>query len=376
MTFAIPGDVKSLCDLFDIPAAATPRISPPTPPALALEVAEELYKAVVEFDENDVALEPSSSEKSLNALLEDSGYSVVTPSSETELPELASDFHEPSPQSPSSHKVSSSDEPSSQNPTIDQRLLHTPVPETVHAASPDQRPETTELLDINTISFPIIGHTILYSTEYLANLEPQHRITLSGHAHKRYKQLREEESTSARSELMQLHAQIVRLLDLNIVADRIEMERRKNAPFPPSSNSHEDVHNSDTTTDADERPDPTLPQHRPATTTPTTISAPSSSSSSTARATTRSRPLPFPPPLPPPPALPHTRPHPTATPPAISPPPRSRLQHLALLDEVEREDQERGGKGRLSFEEFEEIMKGERGRKLGFVGAWIEMASF
>ena len=43
---------------------------------------------------------------------------------------------------------------------------------------------------------------------------------------------------------------------------------------------------------------------------------------------------------------------------------------------VEHEDEERGGPGRLSFEEFEEIMKGDKGPGLGFLDSWIEMASF
>ena len=52
------------------------------------------------------------------------------------------------------------------------------------------------------------------------------------------------------------------------------------------------------------------------------------------------------------------------------------IKFLAMMEIVEKEDVERGGPGRLSFGEFEEIMAGERGRGLGFVGAWIEMASF
>jgi len=31
---------------------------------------------------------------------------------------------------------------------------------------------------------------------------------------------------------------------------------------------------------------------------------------------------------------------------------------------------------KLSFEEFAHLMNVDRGRKLGFVGTWIEMASF
>ncbi|KAI9816058.1 MAG: hypothetical protein M1827_002050 [Pycnora praestabilis] len=57
-------------------------------------------------------------------------------------------------------------------------------------------------------------------------------------------------------------------------------------------------------------------------------------------------------------------------------PSEHRLAKLSRHERVEKESAERGGAGRLSFAEFEEIMKGEKGRRLGFVGAWIEMASF
>ena len=53
-----------------------------------------------------------------------------------------------------------------------------------------------------------------------------------------------------------------------------------------------------------------------------------------------------------------------------------RLIWYAVLDMIEHEDVERGGPGRLSFEEFEEIMRGEKGLKLGFLDSWIEMAGF
>ncbi|KAI9767120.1 MAG: hypothetical protein M1840_005909 [Geoglossum simile] len=53
------------------------------------------------------------------------------------------------------------------------------------------------------------------------------------------------------------------------------------------------------------------------------------------------------------------------------------LERYVLLDKIEKEIEERGGPGRLSFGEFEEVMRSLRGRKLlGFVGSWIEMASF
>lgn len=53
-----------------------------------------------------------------------------------------------------------------------------------------------------------------------------------------------------------------------------------------------------------------------------------------------------------------------------------RLIWYAVLDMIEHEDVERGGPGRLSFEEFEEIVKGAKGEKLGFLDSWIEMAGF
>ncbi|KAI9771758.1 MAG: hypothetical protein M1839_002723 [Geoglossum umbratile] len=53
------------------------------------------------------------------------------------------------------------------------------------------------------------------------------------------------------------------------------------------------------------------------------------------------------------------------------------LERYCLLDKIEKEIEERGGPGRLSFGEFVEVMKSVRGKKLlGFVGTWIEMASF
>lgn len=54
----------------------------------------------------------------------------------------------------------------------------------------------------------------------------------------------------------------------------------------------------------------------------------------------------------------------------------SKLMYYAALDILEAEDKERGGPGRLSFAEWEDIMKGEKGQALGFLGTWIEIASF
>ena len=52
------------------------------------------------------------------------------------------------------------------------------------------------------------------------------------------------------------------------------------------------------------------------------------------------------------------------------------LMYYAAMDILEAEDKERGGPGRLSFAEWEEIMKGPKGPSLGFLASWIEIASF
>ena len=52
------------------------------------------------------------------------------------------------------------------------------------------------------------------------------------------------------------------------------------------------------------------------------------------------------------------------------------LRYYAALDMLAAEDEERGGPGRLNFAEWEDVMKGEKGLALGFLGSWIEIASF
>ena len=53
------------------------------------------------------------------------------------------------------------------------------------------------------------------------------------------------------------------------------------------------------------------------------------------------------------------------------------LKWYACLDFIRAEDDnERGGGGRVSWEEWKEIMKGEKGQSLGFLGSWLEMAIF
>lgn len=55
---------------------------------------------------------------------------------------------------------------------------------------------------------------------------------------------------------------------------------------------------------------------------------------------------------------------------------KCKLKFLAMMESIKKEDEERGGPGRINFNEFVEIMKGPKGARLGFVGLWIEMASF
>lgn len=52
------------------------------------------------------------------------------------------------------------------------------------------------------------------------------------------------------------------------------------------------------------------------------------------------------------------------------------LRYFAALTLLEYEDKQRGGPGRFNFDEFETVMKGEKGMSLGFLGTWMEMASF
>lgn len=58
------------------------------------------------------------------------------------------------------------------------------------------------------------------------------------------------------------------------------------------------------------------------------------------------------------------------------PPGMDRLKYLSLMDLLERRDGDRGGPGRIHWSEFEEIMKGPKGHELGFLAAWIDMATF
>ena len=115
-------------------------------------------------------------------------------------------------------------------------------------------------------------------------------------------------------------------------------------------------YNTSPTTSTTPAPDPTLPQNRPNTLSSNPLSAANAASNLEASA--------------------HLRPHDPLYTQLMVPPSRERVAYLAMLDYVERVDGERGGPGRLSLEEFEEVMRGGRGGGLGFVGSWIEMAGF
>ena len=59
-----------------------------------------------------------------------------------------------------------------------------------------------------------------------------------------------------------------------------------------------------------------------------------------------------------------------------TPPPLPRLKELALGLLIKEREELRGGWGRISWEEFEEIMKGPKGPSLGFVGNWLDVANY
>ncbi|KAI4194968.1 MAG: hypothetical protein LQ350_007454 [Teloschistes chrysophthalmus] len=55
---------------------------------------------------------------------------------------------------------------------------------------------------------------------------------------------------------------------------------------------------------------------------------------------------------------------------------REELEKLALWTVIERDDDKQGGPGRLSLEDFETLMEGNKALGLGFIGSWIESATF
>ncbi|CAG8898071.1 unnamed protein product [Penicillium egyptiacum] len=84
--------------------------------------------------------------------------------------------------------------------------------------------------------------------------------------------------------------------------------------------------------------------------------------------------------LPPSPMQPLPPPHRVNDQPREAPAPRRpsprTLARWVYLDQVERENKERGNGAKLNFEEFSRRMAADRGRRLAFVASWIEMASF
>lgn len=76
------------------------------------------------------------------------------------------------------------------------------------------------------------------------------------------------------------------------------------------------------------------------------------------------------------PTLPQHRPNSIPSTPPLPSLPVERLRLLVAMDMIEAEDAERGGPGRISFDEFVELWMGNKGQELKFVGSWIEMASF
>ncbi|KAL8800021.1 MAG: hypothetical protein Q9182_005462 [Xanthomendoza sp. 2 TL-2023] len=53
-----------------------------------------------------------------------------------------------------------------------------------------------------------------------------------------------------------------------------------------------------------------------------------------------------------------------------------RLMTLAVWTMIEEDDRKRGGPGRLNFGDFTEIMQGDKGEGLGFIGSWLETTAF
>ena len=143
---------------------------------------------------------------------------------------------------------------------------------------------------------------------------------------------------------------------------------------PTSPQSHGALSPAPAEASKDDR-DPTLPHHRPSNVT-TSNAAPITRMDSWSTLSSQSRP--------------GTPPFQPSNHAAIPEPPKAvpdngdeidealqnKLKYFGMLEVIERQDKQRGGPGRITFEEFEEIMKGPKGQKLGFVGAWIEMASF
>lgn len=100
------------------------------------------------------------------------------------------------------------------------------------------------------------------------------------------------------------------------------------------------------------RPDPTLPQHRPNSESlePEQRAAPSSTNSATSKNISASL--------------------------GNRDRDRDDLDFLHSMDVIEAEDNKRGGPGRISCDEFIEVLTGPAGARMGFLGAWVDLAVF
>lgn len=58
------------------------------------------------------------------------------------------------------------------------------------------------------------------------------------------------------------------------------------------------------------------------------------------------------------------------------PPTMTQLKRYFALDQAEQDIDKAGGPGRLNFEEFDVLMRGEKSRALAFVDSWFELGSF
>lgn len=301
-------------------------------PADYLEAADELQKASTAFHQGDKTLEPAIQARPLSELLEQSGSSIAG----------------------QSETFPSSAGPSTSRQTSQDSATHA---STKDSSTSEPSTDPTQSYDNSLKQLRVIGETLCYPENHLSSLTPQQRETLTTQLTARHKALHpkvtdfvamqkqllrnqrhpaaddadspaEKEFDSQYvhdmltvcNELLEARRQILFMLDLDIAVDRHELALKKAASSTTQPQSQYQP----------QYRDPTLPQNRPS---------------------QFFRP-PTPPPLP------------------------IHLTYLATLEEVDQESERRGGPGRLSLEEFEEIMKSEGGRKLGFVGAWIEMASF
>ena len=126
---------------------------------------------------------------------------------------------------------------------------------------------------------------------------------------------------------------------------------------PPTSSSHPSQPNSAPQPVSQPRhnrarPDPTLPQNRPNNVEETASPGHSGKSRSKASSRRSSKKM------------------------MERAPDKSTLKFWAALYILEAEDRERGGPGRLTEKEFLEIMLGERGKCLEFVGEWMNLTAF